>query len=80
MNCKNGTNDTTIRGKRNLFRLKKDNKTIKDKIAIDIINLFEHYKPVIVANFWSNNCIDYESNGNRNKTILVKEYLNEIRP
>ena len=28
----------------------------------------------------NNNYIVYESNGDRNKTLSVKEYLNEIRP
>ena len=39
-----------IRYIRNVFRLKKENKGIKDKIITDIRNLFEHeekyYKPV----------------------------------
>ena len=39
-----------------------------------------YHKPVKVSNFWSNNYILYESNGDRNKTLLVKEYLNKIRP
>ena len=53
----------------------------------DIKNLFEHeeevenyYKPVRVSNFWSNNYIEYESKGDRNKTLPVEEYLNKIRP
>ena len=42
---------------RNLFRLKKESETIKDKIVRDIRNLLEHeeedyYKPVRVINFW----------------------------
>ena len=39
-----------------------------------------NYKPVRVSNFWSKNYIEYESNGDRNKTLLVKEYLNKISP
>ena len=31
-------------------------------------------------NFWSNNFIEYERNGGRNKTLSVEEYLNKIRP
>ena len=49
---------------------------IKDRILADIKNLFEHdkeeanyYKPVTVSNFWSNNYIEYGSNGDRNKTL-----------
>ena len=36
-------------------------------------------KPVRVRNFWSNNYIKYESNGDRNKTLSIEEYLNKIR-
>ena len=53
----------------------------------DIKNLFEHkevdenyYKPVRVSNFCSNDYIEYESSGDRNKTLSVEEYLNNIRP
>ena len=28
-----------------------------------------YYKPVRVSNFWSNNCIEYGSNDDRNKTL-----------
>ena len=41
----------------------------------------ENYnKPVIIDSFWSNNFIEYESNGDKNKTLSVEEYLNKIRP
>ena len=33
-----------------------------------------------MSNFWSNNYIEYKSNGARNKTLSVEEYLNKIRP
>ena len=33
-----------------------------------------------MRNFWNNNYIEYESNGDRNKNLLVKDYLNEIKP
>ena len=35
---------------------------------------------VRVNNFWSNNYIEYESNGDRNKTLSAEEYLDKIRP
>ena len=53
------------------------------RIVGDISNLFEHeedYKPVSVGNFWSNNYIENESNGDRNKTLSIEEYLNKTRP
>ena len=39
-----------------------------------------YYKPVRAGGFWSNNHIECESHGDRNKTPSVKEYLNKIRP
>ena len=74
-----------IKDIRNLFRRKKEVKAIKDRILRDIKNLFEnkeenYYKPVRVSNFWSNNYIEYERNGDKNETLLVEEYLNKIRP
>ena len=39
-----------------------------------------YYKPVRVCNFWCNSYIEYESCGDRNKTISVEEYLNKTRP
>ena len=65
--------------------MRKRNEGNKDRTLRDIKNLFEHedenyYKPVRVINFWSNNYIDYESNDDRNKTLSVEEYFDEIRP
>ena len=31
-----------------------------------------------VSNFWSNNYIEYESNGDRNETLSIEEYLNKV--
>ena len=39
-----------------------------------------YYKPIRVGSFWITNYIEYESNGTRNKTLYVKEYLDEINP
>ena len=78
-------NGTAIKNVRNLFRQEKETKVIKGRILRDISNLFEHeeeenyYKPVRVT-IWSNNYIEYESNGDRNKTLSVEDYLNRIRP
>ena len=76
-----------IKDIRNLFRQEKETKGIKDRILRDNKNLFEHEKeeenyckPVRASNFWSNNHIEYESNCNKNKTLSVREYLNEISP
>ena len=37
-------------------------------------------KPVKVGNFWSNNDIEWESNGDRNITLSIEEYLKKISP
>ena len=79
-------NYTAIKDIRDHFREEKETKTIKDRIPRVIKNVFEHeeeensYKPVRVNNFRSNNYIEYESNGDRNKTLSVEKYLNKIRP
>ena len=38
----------------------------------------DHYKQVSAGNFWSNNYIENESNGNKNKTLSVEQYLKKI--
>ena len=32
-----------------------------------------------MGNFWNNNYIEYENNGDRNKNLSVKEYINEVK-
>ena len=61
---------TIITDMQNLFRLKKENETIKDIIIKVIRNLFEHkeedyYQPISIQD--------------RIKTLSVEEYLNKIR-
>ena len=53
----------------------------------NIKNFFEYekeevnyYKPVIVNNFWNNNCIEYKSNSDKNKILSVEKYLDKIGP
>ena len=57
------------------------------KILRDIKILFEYEekeenfcKPVKLSNFWSNNYIEYKSNGDRNKALSFEEYPNKTRP
>ena len=38
----------------------------------------DYYEPIRVGNFWNNNYIEQESNGDKNKNLSVKECLNEI--
>ena len=66
---------------RNLFNISKENEAIKDRIIRDINNLFkqeDYYKPVSAGSFYSNYCIEDESD--RNKTLSIEEYLDKTRP
>ena len=65
-----------IRSKDNILNATK-HRTIRD-----IKKLFEqekeyYYKPVRASNFDCNNYIEYESNGDKNKTLSIKEHLDE---
>ena len=39
-----------------------------------------HWKPIRVSNFYSDSYIEYELNDAKNKTLSIKEYLDEIKP
>ena len=71
---------------RNIFRLKKEIKRIKDIVLRNTKNLFEHekeenyYKTIRVNNLWSNNYIEYKSKGDTIRILLVEKYLHKIRP
>ena len=39
--------DSTVRSKRNIFKLKKENEAIEDRIVKDIRDLFEQEKRII---------------------------------
>ena len=79
-------NNNIIKDIRKLSRLKKENKAKKNRVNRDIGKVFEleeedsYYKPLRVGTFWGNNYIEYESNGDRNKTLSVQDYFNKIRP
>ena len=55
---------------------------IKDRIIRDIRALFEleedYCKPKRVSNFWNNDYIGYESNGDKNRNLSLNEYLSKI--
>ena len=60
--------------------MKKEAKS--DKINSDIRNIFKEedfYGPIRVDYLYSNNYIEYDSDGNRNKNLSIKEYLNESK-
>ena len=47
-------------------------------------NLFklkeDNYKPVRIGDAFSGNYIEYKSNGDKDKTLSIKEYIDEIKP
>ena len=56
-----------------------------DRIIGDIRALFEqeeedYYEPKRVSNFWNNNYIKHESNGDKNRNLSLDEYLNKSKP
>ena len=52
----------------------------------DVRNLFDlsidedYYKPIKTNDAFNGNYIEYESKGDKDKTLSIKEYLNMIRP
>ena len=70
-----------------IFKLKKyhDYDNIEYKGIRDVKNLFDlstnkdYYKLIKTNDAFNSNYIEYESKGDKNKTLSVKEYLNMIR-
>ena len=72
---------------KNLFKQKKYyDDDIKYKGIRDVRNLFDlsidedYYKPIKTNDSFNNNYIEYESKGDKDKTLSIKEYLDKIRP
>ena len=42
-------------------------------------NKKDYYKPIRTGNVFSSNYIEYESNGDKNKSLPIEEYLDKIR-
>ena len=40
----------------------------------------DNYKPVRIGNAFNSNYIEYKSNGDKDKTLSIKDYLDEIKP
>ena len=87
---KQSQEENIIKNIRYLFKLKKENETMKDTTFRNTKTFSEQqedYKPVRIGNFCNDN-IRCESNGDRNKNLPVKEYLinripeylNKIKP
>ena len=78
-----GINDKVLKDIRSLYGLK-IKKGIYDKVLKDITTLYKSdkedcYKQITIGNAFSSNYIEYESNGDKDKTS-IKEYLDEIKP
>ena len=67
--------DDIIKNIINLFKLKKEDEEIKETIIRNIEKSFEQQED----GFCSNNYIDHESDGNRNKTSSIKGYHDEFK-
>ena len=80
---------------KNLLKLRKSLSKLKKYHYYDDIeykgirivkNLFDlsidehYYKPIKTNDAFNSNYIEYESKGDKNKTLLIKEYLNMIKP
>ena len=78
-----GIGNRVFRDIQNLYRLAKK-KDINDKVLIDIRTSYEfkedYYKPITTGNAISSNYIEYERNGDKDKTLSIKDYLDEIKP
>ena len=40
----------------------------------------DNYKPIRIGNAFSRNYIEYKSNGDKDNTLSIKDYLDEIMP
>ena len=81
---RNIAKDNIIKDTKSLFRLQ-IYKGIKGKIIRNIRTLFESdeensYKSVSIGNAFNSFYNEYESNGGKDKTQSIEEYLDEIRP
>ena len=80
---KDSNTDEMLQSIRNFFTQEKE-KDIKDGVLRDKRTLYklkkDYYEPIRNGNAFKINYIEYESNGDKDKTLSIKEYLDEIRP
>ena len=87
-NKKNLSTQKIKETEKSLSRLKKyyDYDDAKHIGIRDVRNLFNqsadegYYKPIQNKSAFNGNCIEYESNGDKDKNLSAKEYCNMIRP
>ena len=75
-------NRRSKRRKKEIRRKTEYNKTlVKDRLIRDIRTLFEQGEDYCkIINFWNNNYIEYESNGDKNRNLSLNEYFNKNEP
>ena len=84
MEVKRNNQKKAIQSIRNLFKIKNENKAIQCRIIRDIRTLFEQqeeidfYKRIRAGNFPNKNSVKYQSSGDRNKNLSMKEYLDKL--
>ena len=73
-------NRRSKRRKKEIRRKTEYNKTlVKDRLIRDIRTLFEQGEDYCkIINFWNNNYIEYESNGDKNRNLSLNKYLKKI--
>ena len=75
-------NKTIIKENSDTEKILRDIRTIFDKILKDIRTLFEpeedYYKPIKTVNAFDDNQVEYESNGDKDKPLPIKEHLDKI--
>ena len=84
MEEENYNTDKIPKNIRNLIRLEKD-RNIKDRVLRNIRIFSEsdkedYDKPIRTGNDFNSNYIEYESIGDKDKTLSVKKYLHETKP
>ena len=70
----------------NYFISGENKEKVQGRIIRDFRKLFEqeqeedYYEPKRVKDFWNNDYIEYESNGDKNSNLSLEGYLNKIKP
>ena len=69
--------------KKKIEKRNHNERIIKDRIIRDITTFFkleeDYYEPKRVSNFWNNNYIEYDSNGDKNRNLPLDRFLNKIK-
>ena len=61
-------------------KIKKDKKIKEIKKILYDPKKEDYYKPIKIHNAFNDNYIEYQSNGDKDKTLSIEEYLDMIEP